>query len=99
LSSYDKNDIIDMYKFINSTLGTNKQISSFSYLQLSINSAYTPNNTTRPTCYKAYINNTEIDLAQTKEYQLRNFDITSLKVGLGIIVECGYYAQTITYTS
>jgi hypothetical protein len=57
-----------MYKYINKNIGSSKQISSFSYLQLSINPDYSPNNTTRPTCYKAYINNSEIDLSQTKEY-------------------------------
>jgi hypothetical protein len=102
-SNYNTDNFIDIYKKINDIIiteqGNNHQLASFSYLQLSINPNYRATDATRATCYKAYINNSEIDLSKIKEYQLKNLDITSLKIGLGIKAECGYYTQAITYAT
>jgi len=40
-----------------------------------------------------------VDISQTEEYMLNNFDITSLKIGPGIILNYGYYTQEIQYKS
>lgn len=48
--------------------------------------------------FKITINGTVIDLNDTRSYQLTNLDyITDLRIGPGIILECGYYLNHIKF--
>lgn len=74
---------------INAINKDNKEIAFFAYLQFYKN----PNQTSD---YTIRINNIDINIENTNDYQLRNIDyITSLTIGKGVVLECGYYLNEI----